>query len=70
MDLEARIGRHFDGHGSPLVRAAIEAGCKVVVAKIWQDGDRRLERKLHNRHGTKLCPICKGKDNGEFVLTR
>lgn len=71
VDLEARVDRHFDGHGSPLVRAAIEAGVVITVARVWPDGDRTLERKLHNRHGTRLCPICKGgKDNGEIVVTR
>jgi hypothetical protein len=24
--------------------------------QIWPGGDRRFERKLHNRHGSRLCP--------------
>lgn len=54
-----RIAAHLAGHGSPLVRAAIAAGCAVTVARTWR-GDRKLERRLKDRHASpRLCPICR-----------
>ena len=61
-DLDARVKRHFSGHGSKLMKAVIAAGIKVEVARTWENGDRNLERKLHNQNnGPRLCPICRGK---------
>jgi hypothetical protein len=55
-----RIEAHLRGHGSPLVRAAVAAGCAVTVARTWR-GDRKLERRLKDGHNSpQLCPICRG----------
>ena len=32
------------------------AGIGWRVVQVWPDADRRFERKLHNRHGSRLCP--------------
>jgi predicted GIY-YIG superfamily endonuclease len=63
-DIDARIDRHQRGQGSPLVAAAVAAGCAINLARTWE-GDRKLERKLKNRKNTprQLCPICRGKVN-------
>jgi hypothetical protein len=34
----------------------------MVLARVWEDGDRKLERKLKNwNNGGRLCPICCGE---------
>jgi hypothetical protein len=39
------------------VRAAVEAGAEVTLARTWFDVDRDFERVLKNRkEGPKLCP--------------
>ena len=63
-----RVHDHFGsgrGRQSPLVRAAIAAGCTVVIARIWPDGDRALEQKFKKwRKGPLLCPKCNAKPRG------
>jgi len=57
-DPTARIGQHRAGAGSPLIRAALDAGCKVKLVKTWK-GTRSDERRMKNRHNSKgLCPTC------------
>lgn len=58
-NLKSRIDRHWEGHGSKLIRAAILAGISFTLVMTWE-GTRQRERELKNRHnGPKLCPICK-----------
>lgn len=58
-DHEQRFLEHCRGAGSPLVRAAVAAGCEVVTARTWHGVDRHFERRLKNRKETpRLCPIC------------
>jgi predicted GIY-YIG superfamily endonuclease len=57
-DLSQRLLAHIEGRGSPLVHAAVTAGCRILLAATW-DGDRVLERTLKNWHnGPRLCPLC------------
>lgn len=59
-DSAKRVAAHLAGHGSPLIRAALAAGCSVSVVRTWSNGTRTLERSLKNRHnGPQLCPICR-----------
>lgn len=54
-----RLATHMAGRGSPLVRAAIGAGCTITLAASWP-GDRLEERRLkRHRHHARRCPICK-----------
>ena len=46
--------------GSPLVAAAVAAG-RAIDLVLSVRGDRGLERKWHNRHGTRNCPRCKSQ---------
>ena len=60
--LERRLARHRAGNGSKLMRAIKEHGITWKVVRTWE-GDRNLERKLHNIHGSRLCPVCR-EENG------
>ena len=31
---------------------AIGVGCALVLVRVWEDGDRKLERRLKNWHGS------------------
>jgi len=53
-----RVREHITGQGSPLIAAAVAAGCQVRVV-LDVPGDRGLERRWHNAHGTRVCPECK-----------
>ena len=60
-DIDARVAEHLacNGKSSPLVKAAVEAGCEVTVARLIPGGTRTLERKLKNQGGLAVhCPIC------------
>lgn len=57
--LEARIEEHERGEGARLTQVAKERGIAFEVVRVWEGGDRQLERKLKNRHNApRLCPIC------------
>jgi len=55
-DIARRIETHRKGQGSPLLAAALMAGIDFRVVRIWPGADRHVERQLHNRHGSRLCP--------------
>jgi hypothetical protein len=62
--LEGRISEHIKKtvKGSPLIKAALENGSKVVNIRIWPNKDRKFERYLKNYGKTryeKFCPYCK-----------
>lgn len=64
-DAEARFREHTtpgNTNGSPLVRAAVNAGCNVILVRIWTGVDRNFERRK-KRQGSraKLCPVCRAK---------
>lgn len=57
-DVHARIARHLRGEGSPLVRAAVAAGCAVTIAATFAGG-RDAERAIkRTHHRERWCPIC------------
>jgi hypothetical protein len=41
-----------------LVRVALDTGCTVTVARIWEGVDRNRERRMKNWGKSHLCPIC------------
>ena len=59
-NLAARLEQHRKGrntHG--VVRAFLAAGGKLLVSRVWRDGDRALERRLKlNGQIARKCPIC------------
>lgn len=59
-DLQARINQHRVGKGARLMKVVVDAGIGFEVARVWDDGDKKLERKLKRWHRSKdLCPVCK-----------
>lgn len=60
--LETRLAHHRAGTGARLTAAVSRAGIEMIVARVWPDGDRKFERRLHKQKnsGARLCPICKG----------
>jgi len=59
MQRRTREHLHCYPCGSNLVRAVIKKGIEVVVAKVYPDGDRALEKKIKaTKNTSKLCPIC------------
>lgn len=57
--LEARLKRHRSGDGSKLLSVIQKAGITWKVVRVWEDGDKALERRLKNNPGTRYCPICR-----------
>lgn len=61
-DIEPRIYAHLLGRGARLTQVARDAGITLILVRIWEGGDRTMERKFKNRsHVPMLCPICKGE---------
>jgi hypothetical protein len=67
-DVSRRVGQHLNQTGrrpSPLVGAALAAGCTVTLAAVLE-GDRALERRLKARGGaSSYCPLCKPAYNAK-----
>jgi hypothetical protein len=63
-DIRARVLEHVRGgpKGSPLVAAAVAAGCRVWLARVWIGHDRTAEaRMLRANNGPRFCPICQAR---------
>lgn len=59
--VDQRLAEHVRGAGSPLVKAAVDNGSTVTLARTWAGVDRNFERQLKNRKtAPRLCPICTG----------
>ena len=64
--LERRLHEHLSNSGAKILKAVKAAGIKYRVVKVWEDGDRSLERKLKNRKKARcMCPVCQGKEEFE-----
>lgn len=57
--VEERLAEHVAGRGSPLIRAAVAAGSRILVAATWPGG-RQAERAYKRGHRHKRrCPFCR-----------
>jgi hypothetical protein len=57
---ETRIEEHRRGNGARLISVITAAGIGFVVARVWMDAERGLERKLKKLGGaSRICPICR-----------
>jgi predicted GIY-YIG superfamily endonuclease len=60
-DVAPRLYAHLHRQGARLTQVAIDAGCTLLLVRVWQGGDRAFERRLkRNSHIPTLCPICNG----------
>ena len=60
-DLKRRIRTHRRGRGAALVRAAVDSGIELFLARQWPCVTRVFERRLHHFGGRRTtCPICRG----------
>jgi len=55
-DIDRRIEMHRKEHRSPLLAAALAVGIDFRRVRTWPGTARHFERKLHSRHGSRLCP--------------
>lgn len=61
QDINQREAAHHSGRGSRLVQYALQAGCTVTLARVWEGRTRAFERQLKRRkEAPRLCPICRG----------
>ncbi|MGE5433057.1 MAG: GIY-YIG nuclease family protein [Syntrophomonadaceae bacterium] len=61
-DVQRRMKEHLSGQGNPLVRAVIESGIQVYLARLFQ-GNRQVEHQLKRQKNVKrFCPYCNGKE--------
>lgn len=61
-DIEPRFYAHLHGRGARLTQVARDAGCTLLLVRIWEGADRKTERTFKNRsHVPMLCPICRGE---------
>lgn len=57
-DPAPRVSQHLARQGSPLVAAAVRAGCSIELV-LTRPGTRRDERALKDRKNARaLCPLC------------
>ena len=71
LRVERRAREHMDGvqhKASPLVLAALKAGCTVVISRRWEGPqfDKAERAKKHRGH-TRLCPLCRQQIQAEQV---
>ena len=59
-NLQERIKEHASGQGARLLEVISEDGIGFSVARVWEGGDRKLERRLKRRKKARLiCPCCR-----------
>lgn len=58
---QGRVNAHVHGKGARLTEVVHDAGIRMFWVRTWEGGDRKLERKLKNLHGPRVCPICQGE---------
>lgn len=57
--LPSRLKRHGRRQGAALTRAALAAGSKLTLVKVWYCEDRSFERVLKRRgHHARNCALC------------
>jgi len=60
-DVAPRVYAHVHGRGARLTQVATEAGCDIILVRVWDEATRATERRFkNNSHSPRLCPICNG----------
>lgn len=63
-DIAARVHEHnaAGAKASPLIRAALAAGCRITLTRVWLGQGRTRERQLKRQGGLgQVCPVCKAR---------
>jgi predicted GIY-YIG superfamily endonuclease len=61
-NFKQRMAHHRGGTGARFTQVAIERGIELLVARIWDEGDKSFERRLKNcKKPSRFCPICHGE---------
>ena len=65
-DVTRRVNEHLacGAKASPLIKAALQAGSRVIIARTWTDetATRTRERQLKNtRSVPDYCPLCRAR---------
>lgn len=64
VNVDQRLAMHASGRGARLLEVLKANGIHFTVAWVVA-GDRRLERRLKDRHESpRLCPICNPRKGG------
>ena len=59
-NLKQRIRKHRSNKGAKLLIAVNSKGIQWEVVRVWEDGDRQLERRLKNCKKSRcFCPVCR-----------
>ncbi|MGE3487941.1 MAG: endonuclease [Nitrospira sp.] len=67
-DIARRFAEHQAGRGARLTQVAVEAGCELILARVWNGVDRGEERRLKNTKSMPhYCPICCGRETERQV---
>lgn len=60
-NLSERLRAHRAGNGARLMEVIAQAGITWQLAKTWE-GDFPMEKQLkRQKHGPRLCPICRAE---------
>jgi hypothetical protein len=66
-DIIGRLLEHTRGgrKSSPLIRAALGAGCRLELVRVWLGAGRTEERRLKVQGSScRLCPVCRARGEG------
>ena len=69
-DVSARLADHGTKQGAKLTYAVRQAGLSWVVAAVIPGGRRKEKAIKAQKHGPRLCPICRGEVTLEAVLAQ
>ena len=59
-NLKQRVKKHKNNKGAKLLIAVNLKGIQWEVVRVWEEGDRTLERKLKNcKKARCFCPVCR-----------
>ena len=64
-DVQERLAEHRRGEGAVLTKHASDAGCGLVLARVWDDAAFGKERSMKRHELTRYCHICKDERSRE-----
>jgi len=59
INLPQRMALHQSGHGARITSIAVKKGIRWEVVRVWEDGDKEIERRLKKSGpAKKYCKLC------------